>query len=205
MNEQADVKRKRGRPRKDGPILNKTAILDAAMRLLDRAGAAFSIRELARTLGVDSMAIYTYFDGRGALEEAIVIREMQDALVPYDPRAGWSENARNLLLSYAELLAKRPTLHAAVLRLGSRAEGPASLFRKRFITALSPLGLNNIELELALELAVDYVHGFALSNQLADHGQAPLSRLEDVIAFYLRLIDRMTLDRTTSGPAKENR
>jgi TetR/AcrR family tetracycline transcriptional repressor len=94
----------------DGPALDRTRILDAALAILDREGVAgFTIRKLARTLGVYPTAIYWYVPNRNALLAAVVDHAMHDVL-PAAPTGDWRDWLRQLFHRYREAIRRHPNV-----------------------------------------------------------------------------------------------
>jgi AcrR family transcriptional regulator len=94
-----------------GPALDQAQIVDAAMALTRREGLqGWSMRKLASTLGVTTMAVYYYFTGREALTDAVTEQVFaqikvpdrdQDRTVPWDERLrafGWA--VHDVLVEY---------------------------------------------------------------------------------------------------------
>ncbi len=106
----------RGRP----PSLTRAAVLDGAIGLLDDVGLdAFSMRALGRRLGVDPMAVYSYFPSRTAILDGVVERIFAECRLP--ARTGdWRADAaavghafRRALLAHPAaipLMAMRPAV-----------------------------------------------------------------------------------------------
>jgi AcrR family transcriptional regulator len=81
-----------------GTVLNREAILDAALDVIDKDGPdALTMRGVAEQLGVTATAIYHHFDGRDAVLEGLVDRVCA-AMVADAPTSGaWRERLRALL------------------------------------------------------------------------------------------------------------
>jgi len=63
--------------------LNPDRILDAAVRLLDRDGPeAFTMRALAKELGVGTMAVYSHFKGKDEISDAVAHRLLGEIELP---------------------------------------------------------------------------------------------------------------------------
>ncbi len=161
--------RKRGRPKKGVPALSRDEVVDRTMRLVLDTGRPVGMREIARTLGVDPMALYHYFADKGELYEALVSRCIDDIYRPV-PGSDWRVELHVLMTSYLDLLVRHRGLLETVLRLGSRAKGPAEIFRRRFETATGALGLSAADSFTAMSAAVDFVHGFVAALEYAEAG-----------------------------------
>ncbi|ABZ77952.1 transcriptional regulator, TetR family [Shewanella halifaxensis HAW-EB4] len=152
--------KKRGRPASQASQLSKEAIVIQAKALMLSDGKIPSIRHLAGKLSVDAMAIYHYFKNKDALLEAITTSLVSEIC---QPEAGdkWQQALTELSLSYLNLLKQYSGLLETLLSMQS--SGPADIFIARFKLILAPLALEETQLNNALCLLVDYLHGFALA------------------------------------------
>ena len=163
------LNKKRGRPRKGEQILSRSEILERALTLVLDRGREVGVREIARSLGVDPMALYHYFADKDALYEALVAHLVDKV---YRPRRtpDWRGELEALMMSYLQLLAGHRGVLRTILRLASRAKGPAQMFRRRFETAVASLDLSAADGFTAMSAAVDFVHGFAAALEYAEEG-----------------------------------
>lgn len=176
--------KKRGRPSR----LTREAIIVSAKKLILGQNGKLSIRGLASQLEVDPMAIYHYFDNKAALLEAISVSIMQGIYMPSNG-SSWQTELKKLCHSYLSLLKDHPGLLESFLSMGSEATAPAEVFKVRFDLAISPLGLDVSHKDDALDLLVDYLHGFALSLHCAkDRSALCVSDIERPLALYLRIL-----------------
>lgn len=159
--------RGRGRPVR-GQGLTEGAILDAAFALLDTHGAAFSMRALARSLGVDVMALYHYFPTKQALVDAVVLAAfspLDDTAPPFDATHDVGARLEALAALYLGTVRRHPAL-TRELAAGRLPEATAAArFDALFARAVEPLNLTETEARLASHALVDYVHGFALGGE----------------------------------------
>lgn len=186
--------KKRGRPGRDSDRLNRETIVSAAKQWLLQENKKLSIRALANHLEVDPMAIYHYFANKAALLESITVSIMRDV---YMPGSGdnWKKEVTQLCGSYLTLLRDHPGLLETLLSMGETVEAPANVFRERFYLAIAPLGLRDEHKKAALDLLVDYLHGFALALQCtANKSNLELSAMEESLALYLRALQREALE-----------
>ncbi|MCG7587598.1 TetR/AcrR family transcriptional regulator [Photobacterium sp. OFAV2-7] len=174
--------KKRGRPKGSGSQLSKEAIMDMAKSLMQEDGKIPSIRKLAASLSVDAMAIYHYFSNKNALLEAITTSLIEDI---YEPKMSdnWKSELNKLCTSYLTLLSRYPGL--LEILLGMDSHSPAEVFIERFSVVVKPLNLNADSSKNALELLVDYLHGYALALQ-CNSGQTTLeiSMIEGPLGLY---------------------
>jgi len=152
--------KKRGRPPGARAQLNGQIIISAAKVLMREEGATPSIRKLATSLNVDAMAIYHYFKNKDALLEAITTSLVEDIYEP-TPSDDWKDELNKLSGSYLKLLHTYSGLLETLLSMES--VGPASVFCQRFYLVLTPLKLLASDKKNALDLLVDYLHGYALA------------------------------------------
>ena len=106
------------------PDLTRTAIVDAAIELVDRAGLeALTMRALARDLDVGTMTLYGYFRDKRELIDAMV-----DAIAERTPlprlRGGWRERLTQLMTHLHRSLAAYPEL--ARLRIAQPIATPGA-------------------------------------------------------------------------------
>jgi AcrR family transcriptional regulator len=122
--------------------LDRAAILDAALRIAERPGAAeVRFRDLGDELGADPTAVYRHFRSKQHLVEAVIDRLMDDIgrSVPED--APW----RTVLHLFADEMLQTFTGYPAIgMHLAdARAVGPAELaLVERTLRALEEAGLD---------------------------------------------------------------
>ena len=175
--------KKRGRPVHARDRLNAESIVLCARILLLEDGKVPSIRRVAGELNVDPMAIYHYFANKAALLEAVTVSLVEEI---YQPAGNddWQAELQQLCKSYLGLLKDHGGLLETMLSMS--AAGPAQVFTERFYTALSPLQLSESELKDALDLLVDYLHGFALSMTCDSSQTLDIDYLQRPLAFYMK-------------------
>lgn len=97
-------------PRSPSPKLTKDKIVAAALAVIDRRGGAdFSLRDVARRLGVYPTAIYWHVPGRNALIGEIAAFAMRDIVPPVDPR-NWRAWLRGLFRRYRVAVRRHPNI-----------------------------------------------------------------------------------------------
>ena len=161
--------KKRGRPSKTGKTLSAEAVVKSAVGLLRQSGKVPSIRQIACALNVDPMAIYYYYPNKATLLEAVAVDLMESIYEP-DGYESWQTELMYLCDSYLELLRDHAGLLDTMLSMSSF--GPAQIFNSRFHTIISPLKLATSDMKDALDLLVDYLHGFVLSVR-CNKGECP--------------------------------
>ncbi len=92
------------------PALSKEKIVVAALALIDKNGAAdFSLRDVARRLGVYPTAIYWHVPGRNALIGEITALAMRDIVPPVAPRH-WRAWLKGLFRRYRSAVRRHPNI-----------------------------------------------------------------------------------------------
>jgi AcrR family transcriptional regulator len=92
--------------------LNRTAILDAALRLADEGGlAAMSMRAVAMEVGVTPMALYPYVGSKAELLDGLVDRMLGEYLPESVAAAGiaWRERLRRVAGGARDMARRHPT------------------------------------------------------------------------------------------------
>jgi AcrR family transcriptional regulator len=96
--------------------LTADQIAGAALVVLDREGTAgLSMRNVAKELGVGTMSLYRYVDGKEQVERLVVERAVAgvDTSRPDGP---WDEQVRVLVLRVRDVLGAHPALVSLLLR-----------------------------------------------------------------------------------------
>ena len=104
------VSKTRGARQPQAPALNPGTIIAAALALIDERGAAaFSLRDVARRLGVFPTALYWHVPGRNALLAEVAAHALRD-IVPDIPSASWQAWLRGLFRRYRAAVHRHPNL-----------------------------------------------------------------------------------------------
>lgn len=181
-------KKKRGRPSVGSDKLTADSIIATAREQMLQHGQKLSIRGLARELNVDPMAIYYYFENKNALLEAVATNIMDDIYTP-DRNKPWEEELEKLCSSYLALLRDHPGLLETLLAMASSGLRHGDVFQTRFEIAVDAIGLAPETKNVALDLLVDYLHGFALAIHLSkDANKVNISDMQKPFALYLRAL-----------------
>lgn len=103
------------------PSYTKGQIVDAAFDLIDTAGIdSFSMRELAKHVGISPMGIYTYFSSR----EQILFQVAERMMAQYDnaplPGEFWEDTLHRTCGSIREVSIAHPYIRAMVNSVGLR-------------------------------------------------------------------------------------
>lgn len=143
--------------------LNRDLILDAALALIDRHGVdGFSVRDLARQLGVYPTALYWHVPGRNALIAGAAERVLADLEPPWDEAhpPHWRDWLRELFQRYRHAVRAHPAL-AAVLGaqlVSNEALSPSLV--DHLLAALEQAGFRDEALVSAYNVAVAAMVGF---------------------------------------------
>lgn len=161
----------RGRPRANEPKLSPDQILDTALVLLEEGGlGAFTMRALARRLGIDPMAVYHYFADKEALLGAAAERSFASLRPRMPATRDWRARLRALARAYLRVLHRSRALLLYVTEAG-RVSAP---FDGYFFAAIAPLGLSVRAQHTCRDALVDLLHGISL----AGPGHDPTPQIE---------------------------
>jgi len=169
------------RSSKPGPrrTLTESAIMDAALDLLDEGGvSAASVRGIAARVGVAPNAVYTYFPDKAAVVKAIVehLLGQVDLAVFSDRNVPWRQRIESLALELRERLTAHPG--AVNLMIGGPMDGPRALaLNEHLMETLRDSGLDAGEAARASYLLIVYVFG-SIALETAELGGGPGGRSE---------------------------
>jgi AcrR family transcriptional regulator len=103
--------------------LSQEAIVQAALRVLDREGAdGLSMRRVAEELGTGPASLYWHVANKDALIDLLVDRVIGEVTVPEPDPGHWQEQLREWLLEVRRVFDRHPGL--AALTLGRVPVGP---------------------------------------------------------------------------------
>jgi len=133
------------------------------------------------------MAIYHYFPNKRAVLEAATVELMESIYEPTG-QGEWQVELLRLCNSYLILLHNHTGLLETMLSMSEG--GPAEIFISRYQAVVSPLNLTDSDMKDALDLLVDYLHGFALavhcnegtSQLTVDMARGPIKFYVDALA-----------------------
>ena len=175
------TERRRGRPGHASGELTRGRILDAALERIEAGGPdGLSMRSLAAELGVTPMALYSHFDGRGALIRAAADRAFQS--IETESAGSLEDQVTCLLLRYCDGIVRHPGLARAVIALGDPLPTPHGALTERLMTTIGEAGA---DVAWACIL-IDHAHGFSLSASWSGAGNG--AALRDVYESQLRLL-----------------
>ena len=154
----------RGRPRGDaGTPLDRAGIAAAGLALLDRCGlAAFSVRDLAKELGVYPASIYWHVGSRNGLLADMVAHVLRNVAPPSlaeQPRA-WQDWIRLLFRRYRDAIRGHPGIAPLIgAQLVSNA-GSSLELTERILAVLLEAGFRDDRLVEAFSVVVAAQVGF---------------------------------------------
>jgi AcrR family transcriptional regulator len=115
--------------------LTRQAVLEAAVRLVDREGIkALSMRRLGAELGVEAMTLYHHVPNKSALLDGMIEQIVAEAVPPEFGAATWREDLRAYAHALMAALAAHP--HAVPLLLSRPAMTPRNLRTMEAVVAM---------------------------------------------------------------------
>jgi AcrR family transcriptional regulator len=150
--------------------LTRDAIVDAALRLLERDGLhGLSMRRLAHELGSGAASLYWHVGDKEQLLALMLDRIVGEAQLIEPDAENWQETVKEMLRGMRRLLTKRRD--AAALSLGRIPAGPNSLpVMERTLAILKAAGLPARVISYASDMFALYVGGFAFEEGLGHEG-----------------------------------
>ncbi len=143
------------------PPLNREAILDGAIALIERDGPdALSMRRLGALLGVEGMAIYHHFSGREDLLAGLAGRLLRP-LGELELGAEWRAACRAFATGLRRIAVARPATFklAAMEPLPSESLAPV----ERLLEVLTGAGFDPGTALAIYRATVSYARGYALA------------------------------------------
>ncbi|MBZ4409901.1 TetR/AcrR family transcriptional regulator [Myxococcus sp. XM-1-1-1] len=177
--------------------LTLPGIADAALTVIEREGlAALSMRSVASALGMGTMSLYRYVEGREALESLVVDAVMRDVRLP-GPGGDtpWTERVKTLLGQVRGAVARHPCVAPLVLTRRHCTEGTLA-WAEALLALLTEGGFEGLARLVALRTLVSHVFGSVQLmhlGALSGEGTAALTQLD---------AGRHPLLRQTAGDAR---
>ncbi len=160
------AKRKRSSASAQGPGLTEERVLAAALAQIDRAGlAAFSLRDVARALGVYPTAVYWYVKGRGELEGRVVAYALRD-IAPPPATPDWREWLRALFRRYRTAVQRHPNIAPLIGAQLRSNDGMDAELIERVLSVLQAAGFADDALVDAYNVVIAALVGF-ITQELA--------------------------------------
>jgi AcrR family transcriptional regulator len=143
--------------------LTRERIAEAALALIDEAGLeGFAMRPLGQRLGVEAMALYHHFPGKGELLDAVMDRLLDETDLPPRETMPPLDRLRRFVHSYRACAIRHP--RAFVLLAARRFNTEPSLARyERVLEAFADLGLDAAESARWFRLIGGFVNGAGLA------------------------------------------
>ena len=172
------------RPR-NGPLLTRASIVDAALERIDRDGLeGLSMRKLAADLGVDPMSLYHHVPNKDALLRAVVERVFE-AMPRPAARGDWRRRVRAWAEAYRSLVEAHPNLVLRIVSDPAAVAVAAATVNEPLYEALERSGLSPRAVVGAADVIVDFVNGYCLALVAP-----PAEPVDDVAALQTELAAR---------------
>ncbi|WP_029065977.1 TetR/AcrR family transcriptional regulator [Labrenzia sp. DG1229] len=158
------VGRQRRTPKKrkkqaDTPGLTKEAIVDAALKLIDTADLeSFSMRNLAKELGVYPTAIYWHIPSRNAVIAEVITQVLCD-IVPTD-EPDWKLWLKKLFRNYRQAIRAHPNVAPLIgVQLVSNASVDLNMIES-ILETLSKAGITDADLPATYNAVIAAMVGY---------------------------------------------
>jgi AcrR family transcriptional regulator len=152
--------------------LTRAVIVEAALAEIDAHGLeALSMRKLGAVLGVEAMALYHHFPGKGALLDAVMERLLDEADLPPRGTAPPLARLRTFMESYRRIAINHP--HGFILLVYRRFNTERTFqFYERILEALEELGFDAAASARYFRLMGYYVGGAGMAD-IASRARMP--------------------------------
>ncbi|MBP0589578.1 TetR/AcrR family transcriptional regulator [Paraburkholderia sp. LEh10] len=194
----APEKKRRGRAPKDQG-LSKERIVEAALALIDAKGyASFSLRDVARELGVYPTAIYWYVPSRDELLVEVIAVALGDLAPPTLPAARWRDWLKELFNRYRDAVARHPNIAPL---LGSQIISNASMnpvMVEAVLQTLLSAGFKSEDLIHVYNTVITAMVGF-VTLEFASHGADERDAWEGRLRTRFEELDRSAFPVLTSN------
>jgi TetR/AcrR family transcriptional regulator, tetracycline repressor protein len=186
----------RARARRARPPLSREAIVDAALRVLDRQGAAgLSMRRIAEELGTGPGAIYWHVENKEQLIQLVFDRVIAELPLPEPDPEGWQEQLKQAARDERAVMQRHPGI--AQLSFGRVPIGPNAVrYFEWHLSVLRAGGVPDRIAALAGDLINLWVGAFAYEESLGMRtpagSEAPV---EDFIAEMREYLAALPADR----------
>lgn len=139
--------------------LTRERVLRAAMELADHSGIeSLTMRELARTLGIEAASLYNHVDDKDDLLDGMTDLAAAEIEVPADA-ADWKDAMRRRATSALDVFARHPW--ASALMDSREHNGPAQLsYADRVLGTLLGAGFSPRNAANAFLVLDAYIYGF---------------------------------------------
>ncbi|OLR89595.1 TetR/AcrR family transcriptional regulator [Actinokineospora bangkokensis] len=153
-----DRRRSRQRGRSD---LNVDKIVLTAIDLADAEGlGVLSMRQVAQSLGVGVMSLYTYVPGKAELIDVMLDTVYGETAKPHDLDGGWRARLELVARENWALRLRHPWM--LQIPSGRPSLGPNALAKYEFeLRAVEGIGLSDVEMDSVVALVSDHAEGAA--------------------------------------------
>lgn len=156
MSEKGTVGRRKG--------LTKDQIVTRALAMMDDdRDAKLAMRSLAKSLGVDPMALYHHFANRDELLDAVLARLFEEVELPGNLDGRWQDAVLTIARVHLEIARRHPNVFP-LLGVHPRAIPSSFPLSEALYDALARTGLHDRTVIQAGEAIVSYTVGYALSD-----------------------------------------
>ena len=146
---------------KDRAPLTRARIAEAAVALIDTEGEQkFTMRRLARALGVDPMAVYHHLPNKAAVVHEAVEAVVARCALP-EPAGPWPDRVRTICRAFRGLASAHPGMFPLVSVHQHFVPSDHRVF-EALLAAVSEAGLTDRETVWAASALLGYAAGFAL-------------------------------------------
>jgi AcrR family transcriptional regulator len=168
--------------------LTRERIAQAALELIDEEGLeSCSMRRLGARLGVEAMALYHHFAGKGQLLDAVMDRLLEEVEVPPPGSMPALQRLRRCMSSWREVAVRHPP---AFIVLAGRRFNTERSFRlyESILDAFAELGLDAAQTARWFRLLGNFASGAGLADvasreRVPDATPLRLARQPDSIAY----------------------
>lgn len=186
-------------------MLTRERIIAAALTVIDARGlAALSMRELGRSLGSSTMAVYRHFTDKTALLDAI-IDHVVEGFEPAGLDGDWMARARGMCLRVRAAMLAHPELAELIGREFRRS--PTSLrVNAHIIEALKASGVPRAALASTYWATSSYTTGYALleaqvlRRSRGTAVESTLANRERKLAVMMRSVDGLSTEALALAP-----
>ena len=145
------------------PLLSVDLIAETALQIID-SGEPFSMRRLAKRLGVSAPALYNHVDGKDALVELLRGVMVAEHPLPKEDGGTWVERVAAIARAQRAAYSSHPNV--VPLLIGVPIAQPAVLeIYRELARVLAAAGFDDAEVSVLLEVIDSFAIGNALEQQ----------------------------------------
>jgi AcrR family transcriptional regulator len=168
--------------------LSRERVLQAALRLADRAGvASLSMRGLAHTLGVEAMSLYKHVANKDEVLDGLIDLVVKEIDVP-PFGTEWRQAMRERAMSARQVFLRHPW--AALLMESRLSQSPVRLQYADAVLGLLRCGGFTVPLAYRTFVLIDsYLYGYIMQELNWPVEEAEMSQLEKEVTAQLSMAD----------------